>query len=167
MEIERASPEEAWAKMEPKDIPTKPILHAAFSAALATVFSKSGVEGQSSVLDLGCGDGRIALSLAANHTGIGDIVGVDINSSAVAMATENSKAAANPTTFQFVVGDITTTRVAKTFTVVLAQLLISVVGELSHACYCSNEKETEAAYYLPSPYPLHLCRHVCSPSLEQ
>ena len=149
MEIERASPEEAWAKMEPKDIPTKPILHAAFSAALATVFSKSGAEGQSSVLDLGCGDGRIALSLAADHTGIADIVGVDINSSAVAMATENSKAAAatprpTPTTFQFVVGDITTTRVAKTFTVVLAQLLISVVGELSHACYCSNERETEA-----------------------
>lgn len=88
-------PGEAWARMAPEAIPTKPTLHPAFEDALAAAFQDSSRgTGHGGLLDLGCGDGSVALALAARHTGIKEMVGVDINSGAISMANGSIGAAA-------------------------------------------------------------------------
>ena len=87
-------PGEAWARMAPEAIPTKPTLHPAFEDALAAAFQDCRGTGGGCLLDLGCGDGSVALALAARHTGIKEMVGVDINSGAISMANGSIGAAA-------------------------------------------------------------------------
>ena len=55
-----------------------------------------------SVLDLGCGTGR--LGLGAAYLGAGEVVGIDIDSSAIKTAKENASKAA--LTVQWIIGDI-------------------------------------------------------------
>jgi putative methylase len=55
------------------------------------------------VLDLGCGTGRLALG--ASFVGAGDVVGIDINRSAIQTASENSRKA-DLCSVQWVLGDI-------------------------------------------------------------
>jgi len=57
-----------------------------------------------SVLDLGCGTGRLALG--ASYLGAKDVVGVDIDRLAIKTASENSKKADLANAVQWVLGDI-------------------------------------------------------------
>jgi putative methylase len=56
------------------------------------------------VLDLGCGTGRLAL--AASYLGAQSVVGVDIDKTAIKTASENSEKAGSRTNVQWVLGDI-------------------------------------------------------------
>lgn len=56
------------------------------------------------VLDLGCGTGRLAL--AASYLGAQCVVGVDVDKTAVKVASENSEKAGLKTSVQWVVGDV-------------------------------------------------------------
>jgi putative methylase len=56
------------------------------------------------VLDLGCGTGRLAL--AASYLGAQHVVGVDIDKIAIKTATENSQKAGVKTNVQWIAGDI-------------------------------------------------------------
>jgi putative methylase len=57
-----------------------------------------------SVLDLGCGTGR--LSLGAAYLGAQEVVGIDIDKRAIESATENSRRVCLPGKIQWIVGDI-------------------------------------------------------------
>jgi putative methylase len=57
-----------------------------------------------SVLDLGCGTGRLALG--ASLIGAKEVVGVDIDRLAIKTASENSRKAHLPNDIQWVIGDI-------------------------------------------------------------
>jgi putative methylase len=57
-----------------------------------------------SVLDLGCGTGRLALG--ASFVGAKDVVGVDIDKLAIKTASENSRKVCLPDSVQWVLGDI-------------------------------------------------------------
>jgi putative methylase len=57
-----------------------------------------------SVLDLGCGTGRLALG--ASFVGAKDVVGVDIDKLAIKTASENSRKVCLPDGVQWVLGDI-------------------------------------------------------------
>ncbi len=56
------------------------------------------------VLDLGCGTGRLAL--AASYLGAQSVVGVDIDKTAIKTASENSEKAGSKTSVQWVLADI-------------------------------------------------------------
>ena len=66
-------------------------------------YSNGDVVGKS-VLDLGCGTGRLALG--ANFLGAKDVVGIDIDRLAIKTASENSKQACLADGVQWVLGDI-------------------------------------------------------------
>ena len=57
-----------------------------------------------SVLDLGCGTGRLALG--ASYLGAKDVVGVDIDRLAIKTASENSKKTGLADSVQWILGDI-------------------------------------------------------------
>jgi putative methylase len=59
-----------------------------------------------SVLDLGCGTGRLALG--ASFLGAKSVVGVDLDTSAIKTASENSKKTDLTTRVQWILGDIST-----------------------------------------------------------
>jgi putative methylase len=56
------------------------------------------------ILDLGCGTGRLAL--AASFLGAQSVVGVDIDKTAIIVATENSEKAGFKINVQWVIGDV-------------------------------------------------------------
>lgn len=112
-----------WSLMEAKAIPTKDALHTVFRMCFIGIGSLRHRKPSPSCLDLGCGDGRIAASIAA--LGI-DVWGVDCNAEAIWLA--NAKKSEFSTASCFTVGDCTQTILERTFDVVLCQLVISIVG---------------------------------------
>jgi SAM-dependent methyltransferase len=150
-----------WRAVAPSAIPTKQHLHRSFVALLEPPAEKWATERYNTaeladgrhgggtaparaaaglrVLDAGCGDGRVALGLAAGGC---RVVGVDVNAGAVAAGNEAATAAAAAAgaeggSAEFMAGDCCTAvglahtlgeRAAGGFGVALAQLLISVVG---------------------------------------
>ena len=145
-----------WRVVEPSAIPSKMKLHRSFVAVLgleqpyhteryntaALMDSRSAYpSGENTrsksrrVLDLGSGDGRIAVELA-QHGGL-EVVGVDVNSRAVHDA--NAVAVSRNVPAVFHVGDCAPPVLQGlpqawardgTYDIVLAQLLMSVVGGL-------------------------------------
>eukprot|EP00041_Stephanoeca_diplocostata_P020454 m.458689 g.458689 ORF g.458689 m.458689 type:complete len:347 (-) comp21582_c0_seq31:2332-3372(-) len=67
-----------WRSVAPTSIPSKDALHPAFCTLLSTH------HGRGSLLDIGCGDGRITLQLARDYALVA--VGVDVNENAIASA---------------------------------------------------------------------------------
>lgn len=55
--------ENPWIKMKPTDIPTKKQLNTSFQIAVREASSR---DGGCRLLDIGCGDGRIAVELEHN-----------------------------------------------------------------------------------------------------
>jgi putative methylase len=97
------------SKIEPHPSPRASLEQYPVSAAVAATmlyvaaYSNDDIIGKT-VLDLGCGTGR--LSLAASYLGAQCVVGVDIDKKAIKIASENSKKAGLRTNIQWVVGDI-------------------------------------------------------------
>ena len=85
-----------WSAMNAEEIPSKPTLHPAFLDALHALWRQAGACASHTlppenprVLDLGCGDGRLALSLVeeAATWGVGvEWVGTDVCGNAVKCA---------------------------------------------------------------------------------
>lgn len=155
---------EWWRAAAPASIPSKTRLHRSFTTVLGVAENvvyeryntaalvdlpaadkrkpRPASEGASAalrVLDLGCGDGRIALGLGRHGL---DVVGVDVNAAAVAAATLSAAAEpeihSNGGSARFIVGDCCAAGGplvgdsicggAPGFDVVLSQLVISIVG---------------------------------------
>ena len=160
-----------WSAMNAEEIPSKPTLHPAFLDALHALWRQAGACASDTlppenprVLDLGCGDGRLALSLVeeAATWGVGvDWVGTDVCGNAVQCARRlahnagySPVDAAPPAQLQlsaseqqrrprprmsFLVGDATSVDITQDvgfFDVVLCQLVISVVGSLQQRQAC-------------------------------
>ena len=120
-----------WSKFVPDAIPSKKTLHVTFTDAVAMASSSAN---KGHLLDLGCGNGRIAMEIAVTHPSL-TVVGQDCNQDAVLHAEANSKARAWPAQQRpvFYVGDCASAQLrapspSGLFDTVLAQLLISVVG---------------------------------------
>jgi len=97
------------SKIEPHPSPNASFEQYTVSAAVAATmlymaaYSNDDIIGKT-VLDLGCGTGRLAL--AASYLGAKGVVGVDIDKIAIKTASENSKKAGLKTNVQWVVGDV-------------------------------------------------------------
>eukprot|EP00960_Hanusia_phi_P056155 763170-Hanusia_phi.AAC.5 len=128
-----------WSRMSADKIPSKKHLHPSFIRVLED-FWKQRVRFR--MLDLGCGDGHVALQLlesAEQRGGSLDVLGVDVCDSAVTSAREMAQGRKIPefgsvseqTSISFLAHDVTELDIAPThglFDVVLCQLVISVVG---------------------------------------
>jgi methylase of polypeptide subunit release factors len=82
------------------------------------------------VLDLGCGDGTVAMNLAREHPGL-QVLGLDVNEAAIAAATAGASDAGLESRCRFEVGDAASEAAhseAGGFDIVLLQLVISVAG---------------------------------------
>lgn len=77
--------------------------HIAANMLYIAAYSKGDILGKK-VLDLGCGTGRFALGAA--FLGAGQVVGIDVDRSAVETASENSKVTNLKSRVQWILGDI-------------------------------------------------------------
>ena len=77
--------------------------HIAANMLYIAAYSNGDILGKK-VLDLGCGTGRFALGAA--FLGAGQVVGIDIDRSAVETASENSKVSNLKSNVQWILGDI-------------------------------------------------------------
>ena len=101
------------SKMEPHPSPKASLEQYTVSETVAAIvlyiaaYSSDDIIGKT-VLDLGCGTGRLALGAA--YLGAQNVVGIDIDKKAIKTASENSAKAELKTNFQWIVGDISAIR---------------------------------------------------------
>ena len=97
------------SKMESQPFPNASLEQYTISEAIAATmlylaaYTNGDIIGKK-VLDLGCGTGRLALT--ASYLGAQWVVGVDIDKTAIQIATKNSEKEGSRTTVQWVIGDI-------------------------------------------------------------
>ena len=107
--IRKLDLERFLSKVAPQPNPQVHLEQYTISEQIATnmlyiaAYSNGDVVGKS-VLDLGCGTGRLALG--ASFVGAKDVVGIDIDRLAIKTASENSKQACLADDVQWVLGDI-------------------------------------------------------------
>jgi putative methylase len=107
--IRKLDLERFLSRIEPNPFPKARLEQYTVSEAVAATvlylaaYANGDVIGKK-VLDLGCGTGRLAL--AASYLGAQWVVGIDIDKTAVKVASENSEKAGLKTSVQWVVGDI-------------------------------------------------------------
>ena len=139
---------EFWSKMNVEQIPSKKHLHPSFMGVLQGFWQQRL---RFSMLDLGCGDGHVALQLlesASLHEAVLDVMGVDVCESAVRSAREMAgdkkipefRSSLDHSTISFIAQDVTELDVSSIhglFDVVLCQLVISVVGGRKERKVCN------------------------------
>lgn len=123
--VQASSEENAnlWREFDVDSIPSKQSLHLSFEEALQRILLDDKTK-YPSLLDLGCGDGRVALDLT--HRGFA-VTAVDVNESAVEAARHKLQQASQSSLA--VVGDCCNLVLNRSFDCVLCQLLISIVGK--------------------------------------
>jgi len=137
----------SWASMGVEEIPSKTVLHHSFVARLepppayerhntariaddAAWARGDAVPASRCVLDMGCGDGRIAIQLALQSPDL-QVHGVDLNPAAVRQAQELAREAGVQDRMHFEVADLTQEQPPppqQQFDIVLMQLLLSIIG---------------------------------------
>lgn len=122
-ELETSLGARYWSRFDVLCIPTKPNLHRSFIEFLSGGPNNSNLlhSSQPRLLDLGCGDGRLAHSLSTQGF---TVCAVDVNQQAI----QTTSLLLHGTNSWAVCADCCNVRLEETFDVVLCQLLISVVG---------------------------------------
>jgi SAM-dependent methyltransferase len=129
MPVTRRDARDDWRRFAAPQIPTKsatPLL----DAFLAEGLEAADVTRPPQLLDVGCGDGRLALRMS--HLGYA-VTGIDVNERAVAAAAELAAAqAATVHRPRFLVADAAGSQppsgLGEPFDVVVCQLVVSIVG---------------------------------------
>jgi SAM-dependent methyltransferase len=120
-----------WRRFDPGSIPSKASTPQ-LDAFLHTLRESAPHDGPLALLDVGCGDGRLAARL---HAAGFAVLGVDINPHAVRAAQARAEAAdtaARPLRFDVadVAGDLPLRLAGGPFDVVVCQLVISIIGDV-------------------------------------